>query len=111
MMKLRQVYLVLAAFGLVLPYAHFVPWVVDNGLDARLLLSDLFANGISGFFGTDVIISAIVLLVFVAAESSRLGMRRLWIPVLATLVVGVSCGLPLFLYMRETHLNAVTAST
>jgi hypothetical protein len=30
-----------------------------------------------------------------------LGMRRLWIPVLCTLLVGVSCGLPAFLYLRE----------
>ncbi|MFL6500493.1 MAG: DUF2834 domain-containing protein [Candidatus Udaeobacter sp.] len=35
------------------------------------------------------------------AERAALGIRHLWLPIVATLAVGVSCGLPLFLYMRE----------
>jgi hypothetical protein len=31
-----------------------------------------------------------------------------WLPVVATLVVGVSLGLPLFLYMRQRGLDANT---
>jgi hypothetical protein len=31
-----------------------------------------------------------------------------WLPVVATLVVGVSLGLPLFLYMRQRCLDADT---
>jgi hypothetical protein len=34
-------------------------------------------------------------------ESQRIGLRRVWIPVVATLCVGVSLGLPVFLSMRE----------
>jgi hypothetical protein len=30
-------------------------------------------------------------------------MKRIWLPVLGTLTVGVSLGLPLFLLMREMH--------
>jgi hypothetical protein len=30
-------------------------------------------------------------------------MTRLWAPVVASLLVGVSLGLPLFLYMREVQ--------
>jgi hypothetical protein len=32
-------------------------------------------------------------------------MRRLWFPVIGSLLVGVSLGLPLFLYMRQLHLD------
>jgi hypothetical protein len=32
-------------------------------------------------------------------------MRRLWAPVAASLAVGVSLGLPLFLYLREVALD------
>jgi hypothetical protein len=110
-MKLRHIYLLLAVLGLVLPYAHFIPWVVEHGLDARLLVNDLMANGISAFFGADVIVSAVVLFVFIAAERSRIGMRGGWIAVGATMLVGVSCGMPLFLYLREIHLNAIVHST
>ena len=37
----------------------------------------------------------------VLSEGRRLGMKHLWLPVAANLTVGVSLGLPLFLYMRE----------
>jgi len=33
-------------------------------------------------------------------------MRNLWAPVAANLAVGVSLGLPLFLYMREARASA-----
>jgi hypothetical protein len=33
-------------------------------------------------------------------------MRHLWLPLVATLAVGVSLGFPLFLYMRQRKLEA-----
>lgn len=53
----------------------------------------------------DVIVSSVVLWVLVAIEGRRAAMRHLWAPVAANLVVGVSLGLPLFLYMREKQLE------
>jgi len=38
-------------------------------------------------------------------------MRSLWAPVAANLVVGVSLGLPLFLYLREVRLEAAERRT
>jgi Terpene cyclase DEP1 len=29
----------------------------------------------------------------------------LWLPIAATCLIGVSCGLPLFLYQRERHMD------
>ena len=53
----------------------------------------------------DVVVSAFALAVLVRAEGRRLHMRRLWLPIAAVLLVGVSLGLPLFLYMRESALE------
>ncbi len=50
-------------------------------------------------------ISAIVLLAFIVVEGRRLEIPFLWLPILATLGVGVSCGLPLFLLMRQARLE------
>jgi hypothetical protein len=91
-----------------LPYWQFVPWFLDYGLDLPLFFRQLFANRIGGFFGLDVIVATFVLWVFVFAEGGRLGMRRLWLPVVGSLLVGVSLGLPLFLYMRQLHLDKAT---
>jgi hypothetical protein len=106
-MKPKTMYLALCFFGAVLPYWQFVPWVAAHGLNLRLLLQELFANRISAFFGMDVMVSAVVLLVFMRLESRRTEVGKRWLPVLATLTVGVSLGLPLFLYMREQKLERV----
>jgi hypothetical protein len=53
----------------------------------------------------DVLVSAVALLVFSRREASRLGMRGRWLPLIAVLTVGVSLGLPLFLYLRERTLE------
>ena len=105
-MKLRYLYLVFAVLGLILPYSQFIPWIAEHhALNMPLFLHDLFANRISAFFAMDVVVSAIVLIVFVRAEGKRLGMRMLWLPVVSVFVVGVSLGLPLFLYLRQVELD------
>jgi len=54
----------------------------------------------------DVLVSAVALLVFTRNETSRLGVPAgRWLPLIALLTVGVSLGLPLFLYMRESKLE------
>ena len=104
-LRLRHVYIALCVVGILLPYSQLVPWLVQHGPDLPLVLQQLFANRIGGFFGFDVIVASVVLWVFVFAEGGRLGMRHLWLPVVASLLVGVSLGLPLFLYLRQLHLD------
>src|SRR5206468_12756509 len=100
-MKARYFYLALCGLGLIVPNAPFLPWVATHGLDPRLFVHDLFANGVSSFFGLDVLLSALVVCGFVVIEGRRLGLRRLWMPIAALALVGVSLGLPLFLYQRQ----------
>jgi hypothetical protein len=104
-MKLKTIYLILCVVGVVLPYWQFVPWVAAHGLDLRLFVQQLFSNRIGGFFGMDVIVSAVALMVFVRSESRRLRIPGRWLPLAAVLAVGVSLGLPLFLYLRERGLE------
>jgi hypothetical protein len=105
-MKLRHFYLAFALIGLLLPYSQFIPWIVEHhALNMSLFIRDLFANGISAFFALDVIVSAIVLISFIQTEGRRLRMSTLWLPIVATLLVGVSLGLPLFLYLRQIELD------
>ncbi len=100
-MKRKNVYLLLCVLGIVLPYSQFIPWLLENGLHLGLIFRQLFANRIGGFFGLDVLVSSVVLVGFIRTEGRRLGVRKLWLPILGLLTVGVSCALPLFLYLRE----------
>jgi hypothetical protein len=100
-MKPKDIYLALAVLGAVLPYWQFVPWALENGLNMRLFTEQLFVNPISRFFGMDVLVSALALVVFMRLEARRSHVKARWIPVVALVMVGVSLALPLFLYMRE----------
>ena len=104
-MKPRYVYLILCMLGIVLPYLQLVPWLLEHGLDATLFFRELLASRVSAFFGMDVIVSAIVLLCFIQSEGKRLRVRLLWLPIIGTLIVGVSFGLPLFLFQRQLTLD------
>lgn len=105
-MRLRHAYLALCLLGLALPYWKLVPWLLDHGLNLTFLFQELFATRIGAFFGLDVVVSALALFVFIFAEGRRLSLSLLWLPVLTTLIVGVSLGLPLFLYLRQRQLDA-----
>jgi uncharacterized protein DUF2834 len=107
-MKPKNLYLALCVAGTVLPYSQLIPFLREHGLDLRLFVEQLFATRIGAFFGWDVIVSSLVLWAFVAIEGRRAGLKHLWAPVAANLAVGVSLGLPLFLYMRERSLPRST---
>jgi hypothetical protein len=99
----KALYLLLCVAGTLLPCWQFLPFVREHGLDMRLFVDQLFSTPVGAFFGMDVIVSSLVLWVFVAVEGRREGIRHLWAPIVANLLVGVSLGLPLFLYLREAR--------
>jgi hypothetical protein len=105
-MQQKTIYLWLGVIGTLLPCWQFLPFLRDNGLDPQLFVAQMFANPVSGFFALDVVVSSLVLWVLVAVEGRRAGVRHLWVPIAANLAVGVSLGLPLFLYLRETALES-----
>jgi Terpene cyclase DEP1 len=101
MMTLRRCYLLLCVLGAILPLAQFVPWLMAHGLDPALFLRDLFANRVSGFFGMDVILSAMTLLLFIGLDAAPVPRPARVAAGIATLLVGVSLGLPLYLLLRH----------
>jgi len=105
-MKPKSIYLALCIVGAIVPYAVFLPWVGAHGLDMGLIVRELFSNRVSASFAADVILSSVAFWTLVAIEGRRAAVRRLWIPVAANVVVGLSLGLPLFLYMRERRLES-----
>lgn len=97
----RNIYLTFAIIGLLAPYYFLFKFLGANGFNIPLLIQQLFANNISIFFAVDLIISIIIFWVWMFDEASRLNMKNSWGYVLASLTVGLSFALPLFLYFRE----------
>ncbi|WP_276326749.1 DUF2834 domain-containing protein [Paenibacillus polysaccharolyticus] len=95
----------LTILGIVLPYMAFIPWIGENGFNLTMLLSEARQNRISEFAWLDVLISAVVSIGFIIYEGKRIGVKHMWLPIIGTLTVGVSFGLPLFLLLREIHMD------
>jgi len=110
-MKPKSLYLMFCIVGTVLPYSQLLPFLREHGLDLRLIYEQLFANRISAFFGLDVVVSSLVLWALAVIEGRRAGVKHLWAPIASSLVVGVSLGLPLFLYLREKRRERPPAPT
>ena len=105
-MRPKHIYLGLCVLGTILPWGAFLPFLRTHGLNPGAFTDQLFSTAVSSFFGWDVIVSSLVLWTLVLVEGRRLEMTRLWAPIAANLLIGVSLGLPLFLYMREVRLEA-----
>ncbi len=107
---MKRVYLALAVVGAVVPYYFFVSFLLEYGLDVPLLLAQLLANDVSTFFAADLVITAVILLLFFRQESQRLHIGHWWIYALATLLVGPSFALPLFLSVRHSRLASTNVA-
>lgn len=101
MSVLRLIYLCLAVVGTVVPMLHYLPWARQYGFDPGLLVATWKANPASTALYYDILISAIVLNVWIVAETYV--RKDYWVLICLplTYLVGVSCGLPLFLFLRS----------
>lgn len=104
---MRWLYLLLCAAGTAIPLNAILPWFLSHGPDVGAFVQAISRSRVASFGWLDLLITGAVTLVYIRVEGRRLRMRRLWIPALATCALGVSCGLPLFLAMREWALERV----
>ena len=103
---MRQIYLILAIIGAVVPYSAFSLWMLENPFQLSAAFDEIMASRLSQFAWLDVLISGVVLLVFMRHDQSTRKTPHLWFPIMGTLLIGVSFGLPLFLYLREGSIDA-----
>lgn len=104
-MKQSTTYLLLCIIGVVVPWFFLIGFLGEPGPTVILFFSSIFANQVASSVAADLLISALVFFVFVFFEGKRLNMNRLWVFIPATLLVGLSFGLPLFLYFRAKHIE------
>jgi hypothetical protein len=68
-------------------------------------IAGLFANRISTIFAIDLFIAVLVFFIWSYAESKRVGMKKVWLYWVLTMLFGLADTLPLFLWVREKHLK------
>ena len=104
-MTKKNIFLILAIIGFIAPYYFFVQVPPESALNIPALIQPLFANNFMKGLAMDLTISVITFWVYVFVEANRIGMKNAWLYLLATLLVGLSFALPLFLYFRELKLE------
>jgi hypothetical protein len=105
----QVIYGALCIAGAALPLSQFTPWLMENGLDLQLFFNELYVNAISRFFAWDVLVSAVVILTFLVIDGGGIPRWQRILVGVATCSVGVSFGLPVYLLLRERHLQRVKA--
>ena len=102
MSLLRMIYLVLAVVGAVVPMMHYFAWADGGGFTFDGFIVAWSANRATVGLMWDMAISAGVLTLWMMAE---VYVRKDWwvlpIGLIATFGVGVSFGLPLYLFLRS----------
>lgn len=97
---LRLLYLALAAWGAIHPMIHYARFMRETGTGLSGLIGAWGANASTIGLSWDLAIAATAFTVWVVAETRA---RRNWtalVAIPATFGVGLSFGLPLYLFLR-----------
>jgi hypothetical protein len=66
------------------------------------------SSRLAAFGWLDVIVSALALFVLIFGDGRKQRVPHLWLPIVGTLTVGVSLGLPLYLLLQEIRRDMTT---
>ena len=103
---MRSLYLAFAIAGAVIPFYSFMQFFAAHGVALPDFVAALFANGAAGGFSADLLITSAVFWVFMFKQQQR-GKGPNPIPyIVVNLLIGLSCALPGYLYLRERSNNA-----
>lgn len=98
---MRNIFLLLAIVGAIVPMFYFVSWFNEFGWSLGAMVEAWNVNDATTGLVYDLTIAAVALTLFVIWETIR---NRRWINLLAipaTFCIGVSCGLPLYFWLRS----------
>ena len=95
-----MIYLGLAVWGTIHPMSYFIAWFNENSWSLGEMVKAWHVNNATSGLVWDLTIAAVALTIWIVAET---WVRKNWIALVAipaTFGIGVSCGLPLYLFLR-----------
>ncbi|MEM8775494.1 MAG: DUF2834 domain-containing protein [Pseudomonadota bacterium] len=97
---MKILFLALAVWGSIHPMAYFIQWFNENGYDIMAMVDAWHVNAASSGLVWDLTIAAVALTIWIIWETAK---QKDWLRLIAipaTFCIGVSCGLPLYLFLR-----------
>ena len=104
---MKNLYLVLAIVGAVVPYLFFFQFFGQAGIDLPAFVGALFVNGAAGGFTADLLITSLVFWIYIFSRKEG---PAPWLFVVLNLTIGLSCALPAYLYASMRASEAAPAA-
>jgi hypothetical protein len=101
MAPLRLIWLALALWGAIHPMYWFVKHMRDTGNGLSGLIDAWYVNASTTGLTWDLTIAALALTLWILTEAIPAKNWRALIAIPAIFGIGVSCGLPLYLFLRS----------
>lgn len=101
MTSLRLAFLALAVLGTVWPMSYFLAWFAEHGWSLGGMIDAWHANDATSGLVYDLTVAALALTLWILAEAWERRDRLVLVAIPATFLIGVSCGLPLYLFLRS----------
>lgn len=98
---MRKLWLVLTVLGAIIPWLYFGPWLASNNWDLGLMIDTWNQTDAGTGLVYDLTWALLVLLIWMLSEAiPRRNWAALWV-IPAGFLIGVSCALPLYLFLRS----------
>jgi len=101
MNRRERALLVLTIVGFLVPNTMIALFAVRHGIAFDGYFRHFGDSPLATLLALDLSISFVAFALWAAWEGKRLGMRSWWVPIPASLLVGLCFALPLFLLLRE----------
>mgnify|MGYP000417932570 CR=1 FL=1 len=98
---MKNLYLILAIIGAILPYLFFFQFIQIEGFNIPLFIESLFVNGAAAGFSVDILVSSVVFWIYMFSQMKSLDAPNPYWFIVLNLTIGLSCALPAYLYIRE----------
>lgn len=102
---MKNLYLLLAVLGGIIPYLFFFQFIQIEGLNLSLFIESLFVNGAAGGLSADLFFISLVFWLFMFVESKKSNNPKPYFFIALNLALGLSCALPAYLYPKARRKN------
>jgi len=101
----KNIYLILAIVGAIIPYLFFIEFLKISGFNFSFFISSIFVNGAAAAMSIDLLISSIVFWVFMFKQAKDTNNPNPILFIVLNLTVGLSCALPAYFYAKQRALE------
>ncbi len=102
----QVVFGLLALVGLIATWFFNLQFIEFYGeLKLEQFIADNYVNAASASIANDIFVAGLTFVFWVYVESRRIGMRFWWVYAILTFGVAIAFAFPLYLLMRERHLD------